>query len=134
MTVGDQVSRWTLLYSARNAAGRTLWVCQCKCLRIREIREAALTPRARCWGCGHRSAPTTGAKSGRSSKFRGVCYDSFRRLAKPWRVALQVQGQHYYVGRFAAEEEAGRAYDEAALVLLGPTAPLNFLELERKED
>jgi hypothetical protein len=124
--VGDVLGRWRLLYSGRNAAGTPIWLCQCKCLVIREIREAALTPRSRCWLCGHQPAPKPRAKWGTRSKFRGVTFDAFARLKKPWRVAIQAFGLHHFCGRYRTEEEAARAHDRAALALIGPTAQLNF--------
>jgi hypothetical protein len=39
---------------------------------------------------------------------------------------MYLDGVHCYVGRYATEEEAARAYDRAALELLGPTAIVNF--------
>jgi hypothetical protein len=123
---GDQVGRWRLLFSARNAAGTRIWVGQCKCLSHRELRESDLTRRSRCWSCGHQPTSRPRAKTGRSSRFRGVTFDAFTPLKKPWRVAIHVHGVHCFIGRFASESEAARAHDKAARVLLGPKPILNF--------
>jgi hypothetical protein len=113
--VGDVLGRWTLLYRGRNAAGRPVWVCRCRCLLVKEIREAALTPRSRCWGCGHRSAPRTGEKIGKSSRYRGVTSDGARGLPRPWRAAMSLDGVHVFLGRYGSEEQAARAHDKEGL-------------------
>jgi hypothetical protein len=124
--VGDVLGRWTLLYRGYNAHGRPVWLCQCKCLAVRELRESALTHRSRCWSCGHRRTPTPGQKIGISSRYRGVTSDQARGLPRPWRAAMFLDGVHVFLGRYRTEEAAARAHDEAARVLLGPTAIVNF--------
>jgi hypothetical protein len=127
--VSGQAGRWTLLYRGRNRHGKTVWLGRCRCLTIRELYAADLAPRRKgwpSWTCGHQSTRTPRPKIGKTSRFRGVSNDLARSLPRPWRVALFVDGVHCYVGRFATEVEAARAYDRAAIELLGPTAILNF--------
>lgn len=58
-----------------------------------------------------------------SSRFKGVSWD---RGKERWRVAFRWDGKHHFVGTFADEEEAARAYDAAILPLAGEFARLNF--------
>lgn len=58
-----------------------------------------------------------------SSRFKGVVWHSVR---KYWQAGIQHEGRYHWVGQFSTEEEAGRAYDEAALRLFGEFARLNF--------
>ena len=56
------------------------------------------------------------------SKFRGVWHDSRRKdSAKAWRVNIG----NKYVGSFATEEEAAKAWNTAALAMYGDDAQLN---------
>lgn len=56
---------------------------------------------------------------GHSSRYKGVTWN---KRARRWQVAVQ----HRYVGVFASEEDAARAYDRAALAAYGEFAFLNF--------
>jgi AP2-like factor, euAP2 lineage len=47
-------------------------------------------------------------------------------LARQWTAYIRVSGRFIYLGRYATEEEAARAYDVAALEHFGPGAKLNF--------
>jgi hypothetical protein len=58
---------------------------------------------------------------GGTSKFRGVC-----RTNTGWRVVIGCNGRQTYLGNFADETEAARAYDAAAVRLHGEFAALNF--------
>ena len=60
---------------------------------------------------------------GGSSKYKGVRWDKIRRK---WCVGVRVNNKRYYVGHFADEMAAGRAYDKKAKVLHGEFACLNF--------
>lgn len=58
-----------------------------------------------------------------SSAYKGV---SWCPLHKKWRVTLRVNGKKRHLGYFAAESEAARAYDRAALQAWGEYARPNF--------
>lgn len=58
-----------------------------------------------------------------SSRFKGVSWDAERNR---WRARLGVRGAYRFIGRFAAEEEAARAYDVAALAAFGEFARCNL--------
>lgn len=67
----------------------------------------------------------TGPRGG-ASCFKGVSWASGKGR---WRVAFRCNGKHHFVGYFADEEEAARAYDAAILPLAGEFARLNFPRL-----
>lgn len=54
------------------------------------------------------------------SKFKGVT-----RNGKRWQANLKINGQGLYLGTFATEEEAGKAYDNAAVEQYGEFARHN---------
>lgn len=58
-----------------------------------------------------------------SSRFRGVS-----RVRNKWRCTIHSNGKHVHLGYFEDEEEAARAYDEAAIRERGEFARLNFPE------
>jgi hypothetical protein len=60
---------------------------------------------------------------GVSSRFRGVYF--YARDSK-WVAEIKVNGRGMYLGRFDFEEQAGRAYDDAAVTHFGEFATLNF--------
>jgi hypothetical protein len=57
------------------------------------------------------------------SKFRGVYWDKRSRC---WQAFVLERGTHQYVGTFAAEEDAARAYDNAAVERCGDCTKLNY--------
>jgi hypothetical protein len=66
-----------------------------------------------------------------TSKYRGVCYN---KRTKKWRAAISFNGMYKHLGLFETEEEAGRAYDEAAKELHGEFATLNFPQDPRPQE
>lgn len=58
-----------------------------------------------------------------TSSYTGV---SWSRLEEKWRANIIVDGVTHPLGAFENEGDAARAYDEAALRLLGPQAHVNF--------
>jgi hypothetical protein len=60
---------------------------------------------------------------GRSSKYKGVCFD---KITGRWASYIRVNGNQIHLGRFVSEEDAARAYDAAALDTFGEFARLNF--------
>lgn len=63
------------------------------------------------------------SQRGSGSRFKGVW---FHKVAGKWEAAIQCDGKKQYLGLHVLEEEAARAYDEAALRLFGEFARLNF--------
>jgi hypothetical protein len=61
---------------------------------------------------------------GSSSRFKGVS-----RHRQRWRVQCQVGRTNHYLGLYASEEDAARAYDVFALKVWGDYAALNFPSL-----
>jgi hypothetical protein len=59
----------------------------------------------------------------RTSQFKGVFWDNTR---KRWSAGIHVNGKTRSLGRYAGEEEAARAYDQAALDTWGKFARINF--------
>jgi hypothetical protein len=59
------------------------------------------------------------------SRFKGVWFE--KRVGK-WRATIHIKGRSIWIGHFATEEEAARAYDRKAVELFGEFARLNFPE------
>lgn len=64
----------------------------------------------------------TGSRGG-SSSFKGV---SWSKRKGRWLVQFRCHGRYHFVGYFADEEAAARAYDAAVLPVAGEFARLNF--------
>lgn len=69
------------------------------------------------------NARNSRARTDGTSRFRGV---SWYRPLERWRAALRGGGKTIHVGYFHNEEEAARAYDDAARQHHGAFASLNF--------
>lgn len=59
----------------------------------------------------------------KSSKYKGV---SFNKAAGKWSAHITNDGKRYYLGLFAEEEEAAKAYDKASISMHGRYGYLNF--------
>lgn len=59
------------------------------------------------------------------SRFRGV--QRSNSLAKPYKVLYRHKGISYYLGNFADELEAAKAYNNSVLQVIGPYAIINDL-------
>lgn len=66
-----------------------------------------------------------------SSVYTGV---SWRKHAKRWSAKIAYAGKSIHLGYYDTEEEAGMAYDRAALYYYGDTEFLNFPESKGKHD
>ena len=60
-----------------------------------------------------------------SSRFKGVCW---RPIPKRWKAYIKKDGRQIHLGYFGTQEEAARAYNDAALHYFGEYASLNVLE------
>jgi hypothetical protein len=60
-----------------------------------------------------------------TSRYRGVVW---RKRNKKWEAYAQKDGKNAYLGQYAREEDAARAYDRKAIELYGSQAALNFPE------
>ena len=58
-----------------------------------------------------------------TSKYKGVYFESY---TKKWRATIKKNGKMKFLGRFLDEEEAAKAYDQAAIQEFGEYAYLNF--------
>jgi hypothetical protein len=65
-------------------------------------------------------------KRGGSSRFKGV---SRRKNAKKWAARIVVNDKRLWLGVFASETKAAKAYDAAAKKYFGEFARLNFPEV-----
>ena len=61
-------------------------------------------------------------RSSRTSKYKGVCYAKRR---NKWQASIRVDGKERFLGYFNNEEDAAKAYDEAALKFYKEFAKIN---------
>lgn len=59
-----------------------------------------------------------------SSRYKGVHWDNERQT---WRARITAHGRSHHLGRFTDEQEAARAYNQAALEYFGEFAYLNII-------
>lgn len=64
-----------------------------------------------------------------TSIYFGVCLDKSK-----WVARLTVNGKQIEIGRFDSEEDAGRAYNNAALLHHGVFATVNILQSESRKE
>jgi hypothetical protein len=60
---------------------------------------------------------------GATSRYKGVSWEKF---TQRWKACITVHGKGVTLGRYGAEEEAARAYDQAAIEAWGEFACVNF--------
>jgi hypothetical protein len=76
----------------------------------------------------------THAGKATSSRYKGVTKNNDKKRSKPWRAHITNKDDGLtYLGSFATEVEAAKAYNKAALEMFGEFAKLNTFEDEPKE-
>jgi len=90
---------------------------------------------------GNQGNARKGLSAGFTSTYKGVCYNSYNKT-NPWKAQITLpepqpnpspdkkrRGKRKYLGCYRTQEEAARAYNEAAIELFGPHAHLNNIGL-----
>lgn len=88
-----------------------------------DLRRGNLVVRTSEKKCRAARKPEARAGVACSSKYRGVTWDTARRM---WKAQIGTRESHSQLGRFSDEVEAALAYDAAARKQYGPQAQLNF--------
>lgn len=60
-----------------------------------------------------------------TSRYRGVSLQPGK-VRAPWQAKVRLRGRQVFLGRYAREEQAARAYDAARRLMGVPEAKLNF--------
>jgi hypothetical protein len=127
--------RWTCRgganpYAARSEAGKIIWmhreIMQTPPGMVCDHIDAVSLNNRRCnlRNCNRgENAANASKRPHATSCYKGVSWD--KRSGK-WRAKIKWRGKAYYLGYFAAEIDAARAYDQKARELFGPYARLNF--------
>lgn len=84
-------------------------------------RKANLRPATRCQNMYHRKKTAAASRS----KYKGV---SRRKNSNKWLARIRCEKKSIYLGTFASEIDAAKAYDRAAKKYHGEFASLNFPE------
>ena len=63
------------------------------------------------------------SRSGATSRYKGVCWS---KQHKTWKAQITVDGRQTFLGLFGCEEDAARAYDDAAVGVHGEYARINL--------
>jgi hypothetical protein len=71
--------------------------------------------------------PELGVFPNNPERYRGVTFSEKRRN---WRAQIGYKGKVVYLGTYLSPEKAARAYDQAAKLLFGTVAILNFPETD----
>lgn len=66
-----------------------------------------------------------------TSRFRGVCWN---RKNKRWQAAINHASKYIYLGSFVSEENAAKAFDQAAVKLRGHIAKTNFPKSDYQDE
>lgn len=73
--------------------------------------------------CANRNADRR--KAGTTSRHKGVSWDRSRAR---WAASIHIEGKTRHLGRFSTEDDAARAYNDAAVATWGEFARLNDVE------
>ena len=79
---------------------------------------------------GSQNQMNKGAMPNSTSPFKGVSWNS---NAGKWAAVIRKNRKNYYLGLFVDEAKAARRYDDAARVMFGEFARLNFSEPEPRK-
>jgi hypothetical protein len=76
--------------------------------------------------CTNAQNAANSAKKKGSSTYKGVYLDRDAATARRWAAHIRVNYAYKWLGRYVTEEEAARAYDDAARAAFGKFACVNF--------